>query len=39
MIDRHYMDQAEKIILEINPNLPVVNGDTEIHIRDVDRIV
>lgn len=39
MIDRNYMDKAEKIILEINPNLPLVNGDTEIHIRDVDRIV
>lgn len=39
MVDRHYMDKVDKIILEINPNLPVVNGDTEIHIRDVDRVV
>ncbi len=39
MVDRHYMDKVDKIILEINPTLPVVNGDTEIHIRDVDRVV
>lgn len=39
MYDRHYFDTAEKIIVEVNPNLPVVNGDTEIHVRDVDRIV
>lgn len=39
MYDRHYLDTAEKIILEINPNMPVVNGDTEIHISRVDKIV
>lgn len=39
MYDRHYFDTAEKIIVEVNPNLPVVNGDTEIHVTDVDRIV
>lgn len=39
MYDRHYFDTAEKIIVEVNPNLPVVNGDTEIHVTDVTRIV
>lgn len=39
MYDRHYFDTAEKIIVEVNPNLPMVNGDTEIHVTDVDKIV
>lgn len=39
MYDRHYFDTAEKIIVEVNPNLPLVHGETEIHVTDVDRIV
>ena len=37
--ERSLMERAEKIIVEVNPNLPTVFGDTELHIRDVDCIV
>ncbi len=37
--ERVFLDRASKIILEINPNLPRVYGDTEVHIRDVDMVV
>lgn len=39
LYDKYYMETVDKIILEINPNLPVVEGDTEIHISQVSRIV
>ena len=37
--ERTFMEAADRIILQVNPNLPRVYGDTEIHIRDVDMIV
>lgn len=37
--ERYFIDHAKKIILEINPNLPVVYGDTEVHIHDVDALI
>ena len=37
--ERFYVDNAKKVIVEANPRLPVVFGDTEVHVRDVDCIV
>ena len=37
--ERAFLEAADRIILQVNPNLPRVYGDTEIHIRDVDMIV
>lgn len=37
--ERYLMEHAETIIVEVNPNLPTVFGDTELHVRDVDCIV
>lgn len=37
--ERTFMESADRIILQVNPNLPRVFGDTEIHIRDVDLVV
>lgn len=37
--ERWLMDHAEKIIVEVNSNIPLVYGETEIHITDVDCIV
>ncbi len=39
MYERHYFDNADKIILEVNPNLPWIEGNSEIHISKVDRLV
>lgn len=33
------LEEADIVILEINPNVPVVHGDTFVHIKDVDFIV
>ena len=33
------LEQADIVILEINPNVPVVYGDGAVHIRDVDFVV
>ncbi|MGN1350844.1 MAG: acetyl-CoA hydrolase/transferase family protein [Anaerovoracaceae bacterium] len=33
------LEKADIVILEINPNVPVVYGDAAVHIRDVDFIV
>ncbi len=37
--ERTFLEAADRIILQINPNLPSIYGDTEIHIRDVDMVV
>ncbi len=37
--ERTFLEAADRVILQINPNLPVVFGDTEVHIRDVDMVV
>lgn len=37
--EKEMMEQADIVILEVNPNMPVVNGETEIHISEADYIV
>ena len=37
--ERTFLEAADRVILQINPNLPRIYGDTEIHIRDVDMVV
>ena len=37
--ERELIDNADLVIAEVNPNMPVVNGDTEVHIKDIDAIV
>jgi acyl-CoA hydrolase len=37
--EKEFFDAADRVIVEVNPNLPEVWGDTEIHISDVDWIV
>ena len=37
--EREFLDHADRIIVQVNPNLPRVYGDTEFHIRDVDCVV
>ena len=38
-MEKDLIDAADIVILEINPNLPRVAGDTEIHISDIDYLV
>lgn len=38
-MEKDLIEAADIIILEINPNLPTVAGDTEIHISDIDYVV
>lgn len=35
-LEKEFLEAADIVILEINPNFPVVYGDTEVHIKDVD---
>ncbi|WP_297631031.1 acetyl-CoA hydrolase/transferase C-terminal domain-containing protein [uncultured Clostridium sp.] len=37
--ERENIDAADIIILEVNPNLPRVHGDTQIHISEVDHLI
>ena len=37
--ERAFLEAADRVILQVNPRLPRVFGDTEIHIRDVDMVV
>lgn len=37
--EKTFLDAADRVILQVNPNLPRIYGDTEVHIRDVDMIV
>ena len=37
--ERTFWEAADRIILQVNPKLPRIYGDTELHIRDVDMIV
>ncbi len=37
--ERTFLEQADRIIVQVNENLPVTYGDTELHIRDVAAIV
>lgn len=38
-LEKDLMEKADIVILEINPNMPVVAGDTEVHISDIDYVV
>ena len=37
--EKTFLEKADRVILQINPNLPSIYGDTEVHIRDVDMVV
>lgn len=37
--ERECLDSGATVIVEVNPNYPVVNGETEVHISRVSRIV
>ncbi len=37
--EKAFLEAADRVILQINPNLPNIYGDTEVHIRDVDMVV
>ena len=37
--ERAFLEAADRVILEVNPNLPHVFGDTAVHIRAVDMVV
>ena len=37
--EKTFLEAADRVILQINPNLPEIYGDTEVHIRDVDMVV
>lgn len=36
--DKELLEAADMVICEINPNMPVVGGNTELHISDVDYV-
>ena len=37
--EKTFLEAADRVILQVNPNLPRIYGDTEVHIRNVDMIV
>lgn len=37
--EKDTLEASDTVILEINPNMPRIFGDTEVHIRDVDAVV
>lgn len=39
VLEREVMDRADLVVLEVNPRLPRVYGDTQVHISEVDHIV
>jgi acyl-CoA hydrolase len=39
VLERLFLELADVIIVEVNPNLPDVNGDTLLHISDVDYLM
>lgn len=39
IVEQTFLEQADIIILEVNPNLPVVFGDTALHISQVDYLL
>lgn len=39
VIEKTYLDLADIVILEVNPNLPDVDGDTAVHITDIDYLI
>ncbi len=39
LYEKEFIEKADLVIMEINPNLPDVGGDTEVHIEEVDYVV
>lgn len=39
VMEKDFIEQADVVILEVNPNLPRTYGDTHVHISDIDYIV
>jgi len=39
LYEKEFIETADLVIMEINPNLPDVGGDTEIHIDSIDYVV
>ncbi|MCR4442450.1 MAG: acetyl-CoA hydrolase/transferase C-terminal domain-containing protein [Peptococcaceae bacterium] len=39
LYEKEFIEKADLVIMEINPRLPNVGGDTEIHIRDIDYVI
>lgn len=37
--EKRMLEAADIVILEVNPNFPFTNGDTEVHIKDIDYII
>lgn len=39
VMEKDFIEQADVVIIEVNPNLPRTYGDTQIHISEIDYIV
>ncbi|MGS0745075.1 acetyl-CoA hydrolase/transferase family protein [Syntrophomonas erecta subsp. sporosyntropha] len=39
VLEKDFIENADRVIIEVNPNLPRTYGDTHIHISDIDYIV
>lgn len=39
LYEKEFIEKATTVIMEVNPNLPEVHGDTHIHISDIDYFV
>ncbi|MDD3852514.1 MAG: acetyl-CoA hydrolase/transferase C-terminal domain-containing protein [Syntrophomonadaceae bacterium] len=39
VMEKDFIENADKIILEVNPNMPRTFGDTQVHISEVDYLV
>lgn len=37
--EKRMIEQAEHVILEVNPNFPITYGDLELHVNDIDMII
>jgi acyl-CoA hydrolase len=39
LYEKEFIEKADLVIMEVNPNLPQVHGDTQIHISDINYLV
>lgn len=39
LYEKEFMEKADLVIMEVNPNFPEVHGDTQIHISEIDYFV
>lgn len=39
LYEKEFIEKADLVIMEVNPNLPQVHGDTHIHISEIDYLV